>query len=57
MNDTPPGSRTTRHALLRLFVCAMRPALVAKLLELKTVRRLLLILRREVIAVLALGAL
>jgi hypothetical protein len=36
---------------------AMRPALVAKLLELKTVGRLLLILGRHIIAILALGAL
>src|SRR5437763_11398510 len=35
----------------------MRPALVTKLLELKTVGRLLLVLGRHVIAILALGAL
>jgi hypothetical protein len=45
------------YGLLRFLVRAMRPAFVAKLLEFKTVGRLLLILRRDVIAILALGAL
>src|SRR5438552_1407496 len=54
---TSSESRITYHALLRFFVRAMRPALIAELFELKTIRRLLLILRREVIAVLAFSAL
>ena len=47
----------TLVTLFRFLMRAMHPALVAKLLEFKTVGRLLLILRRDVIAVLALGAL
>jgi len=38
-------------------VRAMHPAVIAELLEFKTVGRLLLILRRDIIPVLALGAL
>ena len=42
---------------LRLFVRSMAPALSAELLELEAIRRLLLVLCRDVIPVLALGAL
>jgi hypothetical protein len=43
--------------LLRFLVRARSAALVTELLELKTVRRLLLVLGRHVVAILALGAL
>src|SRR3954464_14060668 len=47
----------TLVTLFRFLMRAMHPTFVAKLFEFKTVGRLLLILRRDVIAVLALGAL
>ena len=43
--------------LLRLFMRSMTPALSAKLFELEAIRRLLLVLGRDVIPVLELGAL
>src|SRR5437868_10089144 len=59
VKDDCSESRTTYHAshLLCFLMRAMHPTLTSKLLELDTVGRLLLILRRDVIAVLALGAL
>jgi hypothetical protein len=49
------GSRFT--ALLRLFVCSVQTAAAAELPELQALGRRLLILRRHVVAALALGAL
>jgi hypothetical protein len=52
-----PSCHSSLVTLFRFFVRAMHPAVIAELLEFKTVGRLLFILRGDVIPVLALGAL
>ena len=52
-----PKSAIANPESLRLFVRSMAPALSAELLKLEAIRRLLLVLCRDVIPVLALGAL
>lgn len=55
--NTIPLNQTADLTLLGLSVRRVFAALAAKLLELKSLRRLFLILCGEVIAILALGAL